>query len=191
MENGHLPHYFIAVELSEGLKKWLALQQSKLQLTIGHNTYKSWTAEADFHITLAFLGALPAQQIEQLMTCMRKQESLLSDTVCIADLHFFGNATGPRVVWFGIAEEQKIMTFYSIVQKWLSNLKSPPINQSFQPHITIAKKCQKKWLTPLVLRKLDDHFSDCYSEHLKAICLYSIDMMSVPKYKCVYRLPLK
>src|SRR5699024_5762931 len=80
-------HYFIAVPIKERLKEQLSTWQKNLQPLL---TYKQWPHKDDLHITLKFLGAIGADQIQNVQHAFKRLESLDAFSVRAKGIGTFG-----------------------------------------------------------------------------------------------------
>ncbi|MBM7542977.1 RNA 2',3'-cyclic phosphodiesterase [Amphibacillus cookii] len=191
MEEQISKHYFLALELSAELKKWLKQKQSMLQSIIGEKTYKTWTDQADFHITLAFFGELTDVEKTTLVHKISQISQLKSFVIKIGDIGYFGHGNQPRVLWMRAAKNQDITRLLKQIHQQMESLNLPIDQRVFCPHITLAKKATHKWLTDDGWSELAANFVDSFQERISTMVLYRVQMQHIPRYQCVERFKLE
>ncbi|SEU07981.1 2'-5' RNA ligase [Salinibacillus kushneri] len=134
---GQNPHYFIGIPIAEELQGWLRNWQTEIEK---HASYKQWTNEEDFHITLKFLGGMNATQIERIVELMDKLEPPERFYTEIGDLGFFGKKTQPRVVWADVEHIPSLLTLQNRIEEKVIQLGMEEDNRMYRPHVTLAKK---------------------------------------------------
>ena len=97
---------FIAITAPEAVKAELERAQAELRRALP-DARIAWTRREQFHLTLKFLGDVPAERAESLADALRAVGrgfgalDLCAEGVgCFPDLRF------PRVLWAGVGEEQ-------------------------------------------------------------------------------------
>lgn len=129
---------FLAVNVSEQTRSLIRAVQSELHF------YKSrirFVSPQNVHVTLKFLGDVPADRIPQII---RQVESSLSsfqnfDYIC-EGTGVFPNIKKPRVLWLGITEGSEILSELSLILN--DALQEMPVNQEdreFHSHITLGR----------------------------------------------------
>ncbi|MGO4542481.1 RNA 2',3'-cyclic phosphodiesterase [Paenibacillus sp. 2TAB19] len=127
---------FIALPLPVPIKDQLKLwaQQNKESLP-----FRKWAHPDDYHITLQFLGEMPADKLEAL-------------NIALADIHYptfelhltdvgtFGPSAAPRVLWAAVDGDLVHLTaLHGEVVKKTSPLGFVPEEHPYKPHITLAR----------------------------------------------------
>lgn len=174
-----MTHYFVAIPIPydtvrEPLKKASAYYDLS-------SHYKVIPHPDDLHITLLFFGALTPLQLEfvkQELEGIAKNRA--SFTVTIDGLSYFGNPTGPRVVYLSVQPGLQLTELYQELGKRLEPILQKPASSEYIPHITIAKKKKENNTHPIKT----GHFSPLLHS-VKGITLFSIDSACSPKYQPV------
>ena len=99
-----------------------------------------WVEPFNIHITLKFFGETEEDKIENII-------SVLSDislhhspfTLKLSDVGIFGSSYKPRVIWFGINENQKLQSLAMDVINKLEKIGFEKDRQNFVPHLTIGR----------------------------------------------------
>jgi 2'-5' RNA ligase len=94
-------------------------------------------AAADLHLTLAFLGAVPVEQVEALPQAVRDCRLPALD-LPLERLGYFAEA---RVLWIGPhAAIEPLARFVAALWQALAPLGLSPAPPGFYPHVTLARK---------------------------------------------------
>ncbi|MDW0110250.1 RNA 2',3'-cyclic phosphodiesterase [Sporosarcina aquimarina] len=172
-----MTHYFVAIPIPFGIVAEPLKKASAYYELSSH--YKVIPHPDDLHITLLFFGALTPLQLDfvkqELEVIAKNTESF---TVTIDGISFFGNPTGPRVVYLSVQPELQLAELYHALGKRLEFVLQKPASLEYTPHITIAKK--KKDNNPHPIET--EHFPPLLHS-VKGITLFSIDPASSPKYR--------
>jgi RNA 2',3'-cyclic 3'-phosphodiesterase len=128
---------FVAIRLSPEVDEAIAAFQSDLRRL---GTDISWTAPANFHLTLRFLGNRVAPELVESMI-----EGLRPIAAATAPLMVHGRGAGafpslsrPRVIWIGLVDGQ-LGEVAAQVEALSVKCGLEPENRSFAPHLTIAR----------------------------------------------------
>jgi 2'-5' RNA ligase len=131
---------FIAIAVPPVVRQEIGRVQYRLQRVAPPGTVR-WAPPDQFHITLKFLGDVPAQHLAAL------EQSLAP--VCAAcqplqisarGINFFPNAIRPRVIWTGADDIQKqlpeLHRQIDGASRWLAPAERP---EKFTGHITLGR----------------------------------------------------
>jgi 2'-5' RNA ligase len=92
---------------------------------------------ANYHLTLVFLGSVPADSLAALQAAVRD----LAPPAVELRLDTFGHFRGADVLWLGSREPAAEMTaFAAQLRARVQALGLPADGKPFQPHLTIARK---------------------------------------------------
>lgn len=180
-------HYFIAVPIKERLKEQLSTWQKNLQPLL---TYKQWPHKDDLHITLKFLGAIGADQIQNVQHAFKRLESLDAFSVRAKGIGTFGQPDKPRVLWAGVEKNKALMALYHRVEDIASACSFTKDNRPYRPHITLAKKWQGPPSGDIVQKIKRQYRNEHSLLNIQEVVLYQIHPQQTPKYeaKTVYQL---
>ncbi|HNW84549.1 MAG: RNA 2',3'-cyclic phosphodiesterase [Candidatus Cryosericum sp.] len=129
---------FVAIPLPDSFASWLAMQRPVLgALADGLRV----VPPASAHITLRFLGDLPAAQVPSAMERLRASLAAKTATTLVLDrLGVFYRQGYPSVLWVGPASTPaEAEALASAVTTGLTGLGSNRRPEPFVPHVTIAR----------------------------------------------------
>jgi 2'-5' RNA ligase len=93
----------------------------------------------NIHITIRFLGNIPAKMVDKIYEGMKMTEFLPFD-IRIRGVGAFPNTRNPRVLWAGITEgADKLKSIFNRLEPYLRSLGLPSDPKGFSPHLTIAR----------------------------------------------------
>ncbi|MDM5228806.1 RNA 2',3'-cyclic phosphodiesterase [Cytobacillus sp. NJ13] len=182
-------HFFFALKLPDEtkgkLKEYCVNLCSKMP-------FSRWVHQEDYHITLAFLGSAPEENLQ-------KAAKLAADSIRnekrfplhICKLGIFGKQDAPRIFWCGTQQDKHLQDLrskvYSACQEAGFELETRP----FKPHITMARK----WAgtNPFQESMLDANspFKEGPLEfEASEVVLYQTHLDKTPKYESIAIFPL-
>lgn len=177
-----MTHYFAAIPVPSELVAERIRNVSQQYGLSSH--YKVIPHPEDLHITLLFFGALtPAQ----LALVKQEMQSVADQTdpfhIAIDGVSFFGNPSGPRVVYLSVQQIPQLTKLYRNLGERLQSVLQKPAPRDYTPHITIAKKKKDQSSVPIE----QESFTPL-SWAVPGMILYSIDPSASPKYspECVF-----
>lgn len=128
---------FIAVLLPRDVRQMIVAATSKYR-TIGTNV--RWVHEDNLHLTLKFIGGVPAEAVDQVADALNqvaKRHGPFSTTVL--GVGGFPNARRARVVWTGISDgAEELQRLAEDVEDAMDGIGYPREGR-FKPHITIGR----------------------------------------------------
>ena len=122
---------FIAIELPENVKE----QLSRLRTAIPD---ARWVTPGQLHLTLAFLGHVPAETqaaLEQRLAAIH----LPCFFLCFTRTGCFPNRRRPRVVWAGVKPEPLLDALAARIRETVLSCGIHQEERPFSPHITLAR----------------------------------------------------
>ncbi|MEG9298639.1 RNA 2',3'-cyclic phosphodiesterase [Mangrovibacillus sp. Mu-81] len=181
-------HYFFALSLPDDMKEVIHEMTAPMRK---REAFKKWVHPDDYHITLAFLGNAPQDDLE---SAIDKAESTLCNregfTLSCNRFGTFGKEDQPRILWMGVNPcsglHQIREEVYGACEEAGFQLDTRP----FAPHITIGRKWNlptsflKEWLSGF-------NTEDTGFHHIKEVVLYKTHMDRTPKYEAVHAIQLK
>lgn len=132
---------FVAIELSNQAKDSLVDLQERLKQAVPPRTVR-WTAPANIHLTLHFLGNIPTADIDPVSQAITAASLTTAPfSLTLKGLGCFPNMRRPRVVWVGVEGDVPILT--ALRQELGQNLnraiRFEPDSRPYRPHLTIGR----------------------------------------------------
>ncbi|NLS78794.1 MAG: RNA 2',3'-cyclic phosphodiesterase [Chloroflexi bacterium] len=131
---------FIAIALDQRAVAALRQLQDALGRKPGTRAAR-WTAPGSIHLTLKFLGDVPADDIPVIAEALRERCSQHGPfRLVLAGLGCFPDVRQPRIVWVGLqGETAALLALQREVDQVMDQLGYPPERRPFSPHLTIAR----------------------------------------------------
>ena len=131
---------FIAIAVPPEVRKEIGRAQGQLQRHSPPGVIR-WTRPEQFHVTLKFLGDVPAESVPALEKSAAEVCAKFSPLKMSAHgAGFFPNERRPRVIWAGASDEagQTPELFRQLDEalRWLSPAEKP---ERFSGHITLGR----------------------------------------------------
>jgi len=129
---------FIAVDLPGEIKAHIAEFVAPLRPL---SRSIRWVRSEGLHLTLKFLGELPRERVEEVISAL---ETALSGWPAfgfqLSGLGGFPDLRRPRVLWIGVGEgHQPLQELAGAVERALILCGFPPEKRPFSPHLTIGR----------------------------------------------------
>jgi RNA 2',3'-cyclic 3'-phosphodiesterase len=130
---------FIAIELPEEAKRGLA--KLKKELERDEHKFVKWVDPGGIHLTLKFLGNIPAKRVTEITEAIEKAaQGISSFHLEISGLGAFPNLKQARVFWVGIGGEvDKLSKLQQNIDSALAALGFAKEERPFVPHLTLAR----------------------------------------------------
>ena len=131
---------FVAIPVPEPFRDAIAIAQRELQSLVPRHAI-AWTRPEQFHLTLRFLGGIPAACLGDLKAavgavCAKSCALRLRMT----GLSFFPNARSPRVIWTGIQDaEHRLIDFQRQIEAAVRPFTSERSVNDFAGHATLGR----------------------------------------------------
>jgi 2'-5' RNA ligase len=131
---------FVAIELEEELTEELAQIQESLRRR-GIAEQVRWVKPEGIHLTLKFLGNVPADGIEEIgLAVTRGSEGVEPFAISLDGVGCFPTASRPNVVWVGVREDTGTLArLQTAVEDRLSVLGYAPERRKYTPHLTLGR----------------------------------------------------
>ncbi|MDI7277312.1 MAG: RNA 2',3'-cyclic phosphodiesterase, partial [Anaerolineae bacterium] len=131
---------FVAIELDVDLRTTLGELQGRLRRAPLARLGR-WVAPEGIHLTLKFLGNVPAGRVPELGEALRRACARIAPfEIAIAGLGCFPSYQRPRVLWVGVEEPTgSLERLYSAVERELERVGFRPEGRPFTPHLTLAR----------------------------------------------------
>ena len=131
---------FIAIPIPEPVRDEIIRVQQELQPLVPRSVVR-WTKPDQFHLTLRFLGDVPADGVEDLKQLVNavcrnaRPVSLRAEGV-----GFFPNPHSPRVIWVGINDgEGCLMDLQKQIETAVGPFSAEPGERNFTGHVTLGR----------------------------------------------------
>ncbi|NOX47660.1 MAG: RNA 2',3'-cyclic phosphodiesterase [Chlorobi bacterium] len=125
----------IKINPSEGFIQTYYILKTNLR-----NEKIKWVNIDNIHITLKFFGETPDEIIPDISKKLNAIAALHSNfTLDIRDIGVFGSSYKPRVIWFGIEEDEALLNLSKEVLNEMDKLGFKQDRQNFVPHLTIGR----------------------------------------------------
>ncbi|MFQ6015366.1 MAG: RNA 2',3'-cyclic phosphodiesterase [Anaerolineae bacterium] len=131
---------FVAIELDESVAAGLAEVQKRLKGQAVAGPLR-WVAPRNIHLTLKFLGNIPAARVDEIQAAMAEAcQGLSPFQLTFGGLGCFPGLARPRVVWVGVEDKTGTLTeLQGAVERNLKAIGFPPEGRPFSPHLTLAR----------------------------------------------------
>ena len=131
---------FIAIELDETINVALADLQRQLKAKVPQGSVR-WVKPGGIHLTLKFLGDVPANRIEDVKrTLTQACAGFPAFTFSVGGLGCFPNLRRPRVVWVGVQEESGTLAgLQKAIEDGMEKLGFAPEGRRFHAHLTLGR----------------------------------------------------
>lgn len=134
----HRTHFFIAIPVSYEIREWLYSYRKKVENV---TLFKKWVHEEDYHITLAFLGFVENEKLDELKQLLKKElHDFEAFSLSPTTIDIFGQKGHPRILWVGVEQSQKLMDLQKVIVDVCVQSGIQLETRPYRPHITIARK---------------------------------------------------
>jgi 2'-5' RNA ligase len=146
---------FIAIELPGEILRLMSGVQAQLKTGAPPGSVR-WVHVEGIHLTLKFLGPVPASQIDTITAAMAAAaRNVPLFTLTITGAGCFPNVKRPRVIWIGINEPTgRLNSLQRAVESTISPLGYPSEERGFQPHLTLGRVARDA--TPNDIKRLGE-----------------------------------
>ena len=134
---------FIAISLGEDLEAGLQFVILGYRASLPAEWVK-WSAPANMHLTLKFLGDIPESLVPPICSKMDiLAETQAGFTLQAQGAGMFPSAARPRVIWVGLGQSRPLVELASRLDQSLSALRIPVEERPFSPHLTIGRVAER------------------------------------------------
>jgi 2'-5' RNA ligase len=129
---------FVCIEIPQSIKNRIGELQDELRKS---GASVSWTRPSNIHLTLKFLGAVPASRIAKVSKAVERAAVATSPfEIEVAGTGCFPSARNPRVLWVGLTNVPDTMhQLYSNIESELEREGFEREKRKFSPHLTIGR----------------------------------------------------
>ncbi len=152
----------------------------------------SWAEPNNAHLTLKFFGETPDYRAEKINKQLLKASQKLSPfSFAIHKIGAFGSTYQPKIIWFGVDEENIFKQVHQIIFEDLCKIGYYPDAGNFVPHLTIArisKTSDKKWFWKCIEKYQTDFIQKVVVNEL---FLFESNLTNEnPTYRIIEKYPL-
>src|SRR5688572_8130706 len=135
---GEVIRTFICIEIPESIKERIGQLQEALRPI---KAQVSWTKPSNIHLTLKFLGGVPASRVEGVRKAVERAASGISPfEVEVSGTGCFPSPRSPRVLWVGLSQLPEALKQLSAkLEDELERLGFAREKRKFSPHLTIGR----------------------------------------------------
>lgn len=128
---------FIAIPLPAPLRHAIAALQQELT---GELPGIRWSAPDNMHLTLRFLGEVPADLLENVKASMLSVKSCAGPfSVGVRGVGAFPDPRRPRVLWLGLTPAAPLLALHRCCEAALTALGIPGEARGYTPHLTLGR----------------------------------------------------
>jgi RNA 2',3'-cyclic 3'-phosphodiesterase len=182
-------HYFFAVKIPEETKIIMKTHLEKFKINIAFNR---WVHHEDLHITLAFLGFAPSENLDKAEKNVEEAiRGLKPFQLQIDRLGIFGKEDAPRVFWADTSESNKLQLLRRKVFMGCEQAGFQLETRAFRPHITLARKwVGNEPFQKELLKVWEEYQPEPLGFEAREVVLYQTQLQKEPKYveKAVFSL---
>jgi 2'-5' RNA ligase len=130
---------FIAIELPTEVQKGLEVIQNSLRP--GGGDFVRWVSPRSIHLTLKFLGSIPADSVAGIVSGLEKASQGVGPIPLeTGGLGAFPNLRRPRVVWVEVKGDVDSLVLLQLqVDEAMAGLGFTLESRPFTPHLTLAR----------------------------------------------------
>ena len=133
---------FVALEPSEAVRRRIAARADAIRQAAGRAASDvRWVAEANLHLTLQFLGAVPEERVDSVRAAVEATAAAAAAlSLEVKGAGGFPNARRPRALWLGLAGDVDALAALAAgLGRRLAPLGFPPESRPFSPHLTVGR----------------------------------------------------
>jgi 2'-5' RNA ligase len=132
-----MPRAFIAIDVSEEVRKRIVEAQEQLRAT---GADVKLVEPPNIHVTLKFLGEVPEKRVEEIAAALgRAVNGAKKFDIGVRGMGVFPNLSYIRVIWVGVERgRDEILELHRKIEKELQQMGFRP-EADFVPHLTVAR----------------------------------------------------
>lgn len=173
-------HYFIGIKIPPSVARSLVEQRDSW----GAGSHKRLPVAEELHITLAFIGGDPFDEINQVAETLNRVVHAAFE-LKITETGIFGKEDRPRVVYAGVAENELLNHLQVKIKTVLNDFELSSNEKPFVPHITLANKWNGKEVWTAIPEIKPDSFQAI------EFSLFRIRPYKTPRYIAIQTYKLK
>jgi 2'-5' RNA ligase len=132
---------FVALDPPEPVRRRIAQLQAELRRVAGRAAGDvRWVEPAHVHLTLQFLGAVPAERVPTIEAALRDAAAAAAPLgLEVKGAGGFPSARSARIVWLGVSGDVALGALVAEVGRRLSPLGFAPEARPFAAHLTVGR----------------------------------------------------
>jgi len=140
MPAGDAVRVFIAIELPSGVKEELSRLENHLKTRCSGSPLK-WVAVDSIHLTLKFLGEIPASRLDAVRDATAASSAGVGDlSLELGSIGAFPGSSRPRIIWVGLeGDVPKLVSLAERLDRGLQAIGFERESRPFSPHLTLAR----------------------------------------------------
>ena len=103
-----------------------------------------WSRVSNLHITTKFIGELPTERLNELVTQLRQVDRLGEMAIALRGLGWFPNPHQPRVFWLGVQAPESLARLARLTDEATTRLGVASEEKAYNPHLTLARLDARK-----------------------------------------------
>ncbi len=182
---------FVAVDPAERTRRRLAKILEALKGGVGRAGWKARFPKAeDLHLTLKFLGSVPADRVPEIGAALRPIASTDRFEIAFEGVGAFPTIARPRILWVGVTEgAERLKALAEQVDRCCQDLGFEPEGREFKPHLTLARLKWARGSASSVVESVSPR--EAGSSLITEITLYRSELgQGGPRYTPLVRIPL-
>lgn len=170
---------FIAIDFSPEVLRNIEQVSDQLRKRIGDRAVR-WVSVGNIHLTLKFLGNVPASQMEALASALKAATAGQSwFDVEVEKLGAFPKISQPRVIWVGVKESNELQVLFQSIEDQMAHLGFAREQRPFKGHLTLGRvsdRCSKPELNTITETLRDAQVASLGRSRIEAVYLYRSDL---------------
>jgi 2'-5' RNA ligase len=170
---------FIAIDFSTEVLRNIEQVSDQLRKRIGDRAVR-WVLAGNLHLTLKFLGNVPASQMEALAQALKAAAAgQCGFDVEVEKLGAFPKISQPRVIWVGMKESNELLVLYQRVEDQMARLEYAREQRPFRGHLTLGRvsdRCSKQELYVITEVLRDVQVASLGKSRVEAVYIYRSDL---------------
>lgn len=136
-EGGGSMRLFIAVGFPVEIRRSIAALGSELGR---HGVPARWVSYTDMHLTIKFLGEVPATRLDDVAAAMEEVAGV-TDPIRLRfeRVGAFPSPRRPRVIWVGLESGPRLRLLHDALDRRMTEFGIPRENRPFRPHVTLGR----------------------------------------------------
>jgi len=166
---------FIAIELPDTLKNELSVLEAGLKKR--SPDVVKWVDQQSMHLTLKFLGAVPEENIEEILMAIEEAAvGIVPFSLELRGVGAFPNLNRVQVIWAGVyGEIDKLAALQKMVDNNTAQLGFPGEERAFSPHLTLGRV--RNYTLPEERQKIGKILADTSFAALGSAKVQSVSLM--------------